>query len=61
MMVNDLSKDLSGISDDKLRKMRDVANDNFLEAKVEAKNAEQYLWKIFGEIDRRNMIAGKQE
>lgn len=59
MIVKDLSKDFSGISDDKLRKMRDVANDNFLEAKVGAKNAEQYLWQIFEEMDRRKLIVGE--
>ncbi|URC22329.1 hypothetical protein CHUUTOTORO_02440 [Serratia phage vB_SmaM-ChuuTotoro] len=53
MIVKDLSKDLAGISDDKLRKMRDVANDNYLEAKVEMESAEQYLWQIFAEMDRR--------
>ncbi|AXN57914.1 hypothetical protein KASHIRA_02730 [Serratia phage vB_SmaM-Kashira] len=61
MMVKDLSKDLTALSNDKLLKMRDVANDNYLEAKIEMAKAEQYLYQIFGEIDRRRMLEGQRQ
>jgi hypothetical protein len=42
MQVTDYTKDLEGLSTEKLLKMRDVAHDNLIEARVSLKYAEAH-------------------
>jgi hypothetical protein len=58
MQVTDYTKDLESLSTEKLLKMRDVAHDNLVEAKVSLKYAEAHHNAIKDALSIRRLPEG---